>query len=334
MTLKSYPYSSAVISCRQVNLLTKEVLLNAASSDTADSAMMVFKEKGYAKGGPELENMYQFETVISYEMKKTIAFLKEVAPEEKLLNLFLLKYDYLNAKTLLKLNLKGNPFTEKDITPYGTITFDLLETSIENQSYDKLPIEMAEAMKKIDKAFVVNEDASLIGLTLDEAYAAQVKRLIAGEKNPLIVEYFKAFFDFTNIITVLRMKSSGYRPETVKSALLEGGKMSTSDMMRVFEGGSEGGLRQVIKYEYQKCLTDAFEIYEAGGGLFAIEKARDDYLMAVLKKDRFDVFSSSKVISFLIAKEREAAAVRLLMVSVLNRISADEITRRLKDLYY
>ena len=67
--------------------------------------------------------------------------------------------------------------------------------------------------------------------------------------------------------------------------------------------------------------------------MFAVEKARDDYLLDVIKKDKYDMFSSSRAVGFLLAKEREAAAVRLLMVAMLNNISADEIGKRLKDLY-
>ena len=71
----------------------------------------------------------------------------------------------------------------------------------------------------------------------------------------------------------------------------------------------------------------------SGDGLFFVEKARDDYLMGVLKEDRYDMFSSTMAASFLVAKEREAAAVRLLMVGMLNNIGINDIEKRLKDLY-
>lgn len=334
MRLRSYPYSSTVISSRVGNLLTKEAVMGAAANEAADSVMMSLREKGYARGGPEMDNPYQFETIVSYELKKTIEFLKEISPNEELLDLFLLKYDYLNLKTLLKLNLKGQPFSEQDITPYGMVSFDLLKESIDTKVYDRLPTEMADALKRLDKTFVVNEDASMIGLILDQAYASQVARMIKDEKNPIVHAYFSAFFDFTNIITALRMKAGDYRSETVQMALLDGGRLRKSDVLRAYEDAGENAFRQFLKFGYEKYLSEALEIYESGGGLFAVEKARDDYLMAALKKDRYDVFSSSRAVGFLIAKEREAAAVRLLMVSVLNHIGAEEVARRLKDLYY
>ncbi len=333
MSLKSYPYSSAVISARQQSLLTKEMIIGAASAETADSAMLSLKEKGYAKGSPELENPYEFETIVSYELDQTFRFLRKASPDEPLIELFLLKYDYLNAKILLKLDLLGTEFSEKNVTPYGTIPFELLKTSISEQYYTRLPEEMAQAMRRLDHLFAVNEDATLIGLLMDQAYAKHVARLMKDIRNPMVQDYFSAYFDFTNIIAVLRLRGSTYTHDVLDDVLLEGGRFIKSDLVKLFEDKSDGAFHYFLRFGYEKYLLNAFDQYINGEGLFAVEKARDDYLLAILKKDRYDVFSSAKALGFLIAKEREAAAVRMLMVAVLNNIGADEISRRLKDLY-
>jgi len=333
MAFKSYPFSSSMISYRHLSLLSQDNIVSAASSETADSAMLALKERGYAKGGPELENPYEFETIVEFELEKALDFLKDVCPDEKLLSLYLLKYDYLNVKTLLKLNLLGKEFSAEDISPYGQIPFEVLKESIADQSYSRLPKEMADAMRHLDKSFAINEDATIVGLIMDKAYSEHVNKELIKEKNPKVIEYFEAYFDFTNIMVVLRLKDAGYNSDILEEALLEGGKLFKADMIKAFEDKSDNAFSYFLKFGYEKYLREPFEKLNSGGGLFAVEKARDDYLLSILKEDRYDMFSSSMSIGYLIAKEREAAAVRLLMVAMLNNISADEISRRLKELF-
>ena len=333
MAFKSYPFSSSMIKFRQLSLLGQDNIINAASSETPGSAMLALREKGYAKGAPELENPYEFETIVSYELEKSLDFLKSVCPDEKLLELYLLKYDYLNTKTLLKLNLLGKEFSKDDISPYGQISFDILKESIADQSYSRLPVQMSEAMRHLDKSFAINEDATIIGLVMDKAYSKHVGVFLRGVENQKIHKYYQAYFDFTNIMIVLRLKNAGYNSDILDDALLIGGKLFKSDMIKAFEDKSDNAFSYFLKFGSEKHLKEPFEKLSSGGGLFAVEKARDDYLVEVLKEDRYDMFSSSMAIGYLIAKERESAAVRLLMVAKLNAISTEDISKRLKFLY-
>jgi V/A-type H+/Na+-transporting ATPase subunit C len=330
---KSYPFSSSMIKYRQLSLVNEEDIQNAANSDTAEAALFALKDKGYAANAPELENIFDFENVIGFELKKAIEFLKDVGPDQDLLSLFLLKYDYLNAKTLLKLDLLGKEFSIKDISKNGTIAFDILRESIADSDYSRLPVEMAQAMRQLDREFAINEDATLIGLVMDKAYSVHVQRLLTGVENEAIQKYFEAYVDFTNILTVIRLKSSGYHTDVLKDALLVGGKFYEQEMIKAYEDTSDTDYVCFLRYGYESVLHRPIEQLKSGQGLFAIEKARDDYLIAVLKSDRFDMFSDAISISYLVAKEREAAAVRLLMVGMLNNISVEDISKRLKQLF-
>ena len=333
MSYKSYPFSSSMIQSKQLLLLTKEDILNAAGSETADAGLMLLSEKGYARGAGELENIFDFESVIAYELTRVTDFLKSITPDENILELFLLKYDYLNAKTLLKLDLLGKVFSAKDISTNGMISFDVLKESIAEDNYSRLPLDMADAMRVLDRKFAITEDATVVGLILDKAYSKHVQTLLKNIKNDVIKRYFESYADFTNILMVLRLKNSQYSRDILDDTLLVGGKFFQADLEKAFEDKSDNALSYFLKYGYEAVLKEPFEKLLSGDGLFFVEKARDDYLLGVLKEDRYDMFSSTMAASFLVAKEREAAAVRLLMVGMLNNIGINDIEKRLKDLY-
>jgi V/A-type H+-transporting ATPase subunit C len=64
-----------------------------------------------------------------------------------------------------------------------------------------------------------------------------------------------------------------------------------------------------------------------------LEKKRDDYLLALIKEQRHDMFGIGPLLGYYVAKQREAAAVRMVMTAKQGGIDADVVTKRLKDLY-
>jgi V/A-type H+-transporting ATPase subunit C len=64
-----------------------------------------------------------------------------------------------------------------------------------------------------------------------------------------------------------------------------------------------------------------------------LEKARDDYMLSLLEKQRNDMFGIGPLMGYYIAKQREAAAVRMVMTAKLGGISAETVTERIKELY-
>ena len=64
-----------------------------------------------------------------------------------------------------------------------------------------------------------------------------------------------------------------------------------------------------------------------------LEKAMDNALLAIFTKDRFDVMRLETVVGYLLAVEREAGAVRLVMAGKQNGFDMEAIRERLRDLY-
>jgi V/A-type H+-transporting ATPase subunit C len=80
-------------------------------------------------------------------------------------------------------------------------------------------------------------------------------------------------------------------------------------------------------------LSDAFEDYAKSGSLYMMEKSRDDYLLSLLREQRHERFGIGPLMGYYIAKQREAAAVRLVMTAKLGGVDMDVAARRLKELY-
>jgi V/A-type H+-transporting ATPase subunit C len=70
-----------------------------------------------------------------------------------------------------------------------------------------------------------------------------------------------------------------------------------------------------------------------GGTSWALERTMDNRLMDLARQGGNEIFTIGPVLGYLLAREAEAKAIRLIMVGKLNRLPQDKIRERLRDMY-
>ena len=75
------------------------------------------------------------------------------------------------------------------------------------------------------------------------------------------------------------------------------------------------------------------QTYAQTGKMSLLEKEADDYVMELFRKHRYEIFTIAPMIGYLLAKEREAQAVRILMVAKENGLPIDMVKERLREQY-
>jgi V/A-type H+-transporting ATPase subunit C len=102
---------------------------------------------------------------------------------------------------------------------------------------------------------------------------------------------------------------------------------------KAYDAPDDHVLSAALPSDYRRIMAAAFAEYQKTGSLYMLEKARDDYLLAMLEKARNDMFGIGPLMGYYIAKQREAAAVRMVMTAKLGGISAETVAARIKELY-
>ena len=69
------------------------------------------------------------------------------------------------------------------------------------------------------------------------------------------------------------------------------------------------------------------------GRLSGLEKISQNYLMELNKNSKYIVFGPEPLFAYLVAKEREISAIRMIMVGKINNIESNKIRERLGDTY-
>ena len=83
----------------------------------------------------------------------------------------------------------------------------------------------------------------------------------------------------------------------------------------------------------KEWILKGLDAFQKGAGLSALEKERDNYLISMVQKAKFEENSILPVIAYLLAREQEAKCLRLILTAKRNRLPDSVITERLRELY-
>ena len=327
-TNSSYPFAGARIKAMESALISKDKLNRIIEAKDFDTAMRTLSEIGYAQPVPTSAT---FEQMIDKELEAADALLLEVSPNDTFIRIMRAEKDYHNLKVLIKLLMQDKSLEEAELSP-GNLAVDTLRRAITENNYYELPPHMTNAMFFIDKRFAVALDASIIGVAMDRAYAKEVKELYLQMNDELVTKYFSAYFDLSNIIAFMRVRVSKHTKESFEDAHLHGGTIGKRTFSEAFDLADESVMSALAKGDYAAVLSSAFEEYQKTGRLYMMEKAKDDYLFSLLKKHRHDMFGVAPIMCYYIARQREAAAVRMVMTAKLGGIDAEVVAKRVKAL--
>ena len=318
MPQPSFPYASVKIRAREQRLLNKEKFLRLIHAQDALQAMKLLADFGYAEA--DQLSPFEFEKLLAAEERRTVQFIDEITPNPEITNLIFLRYDYFNAKTYVKSLLLGAGVSKNTVVNMGTMDINDLYEWIREKRFRELPPEMQEAIRDIEKHFAVKPDVSLIDITLDTAYSKQVSRELIKIRDAFVEEYFNAYFDFSNIAAVVRLKRAGAPREIFERALMYGGNIDRQTLRHAYDIGVEELPAYLARGNYREKVAQAFEYLEKTGQMLLFEKGKSDYLTSVIRKHQQNVFSIAPVFSYMIAKAREIQIIRMIMIAKINDV--------------
>ncbi len=322
MARNSYPFASIIIKSKEIRLIKGDDIAKLLASENAREAADLLIEWGYGSG--EIESPAGYEKLISREMDETYKLIHKISPEPEITDLFFLRHDYHNLKVIMKSDLTGMGANERNLMPGGTFGISALFTAVQENKYGGLTDGMRSALIAIEKAFAVEEDISLVGVILDRAWAMEVAaRIKDKDKRSFVRRYFGMFFDMENILTLLRSRDAGLSRDLFLGALLPEGEISRSTLDKAYDLPGEELKGMFARGRHAGGIAAGLDEYLATGSLKLIEKYRDDVLLKTAGEDKNNLFSIAPIVYYLIRKEREAKAVRMVMTAKLNDIEKD-----------
>lgn len=323
-----YLYSSARIKALERRLITRERLQAVAEAKTDETAVKLLMECGF----PELVSAApaDVERALAAKREDAFALIRSLVTDERISDVFLLKNDYHNVKTILKGEAAEVPY-ERLLVDSGRIPASRMQLSLRDESYAGLSPTLARAAAQARDVISRTKDAQLLDFILDRAMYEEMLSLAEAVGAPYFTDYIRLMIDGVNLRSTLRLTRMGKGTDTLRLALIPGGTIAVEPLLGGFTP-------EVAEHVYAATkFAAAAEIAKAAlagnAPLSALDRACDNVLVEHLKRAKYVAFGIEPIIGYLAAREAELTAVRIVMSARSAGLDSERIMERLRDSY-
>lgn len=321
MPQRSIYYAVGRLSVLEKNAIDEPRLERLLQASDVQEARRILSEYGWPDLGDDERNATE-------HLKKACALIRELSTDSAVTDAFLYRYDIANLKILFKArSLNEEP---SGLSPCGTLSTESLRHAVSEQKYDALPPTLKEALIALEKRLAVRFDPMDVDVSLDKAHYAWVFHTL-GKKRGAALRFFEMRVDTLNCLMALRALHAGKPLAFFQSLLLPGGRVAKQHWEKAY-----------LKPERLPLLLNPYgtRVYAAAiaasmdeSKLALLEREADDALLHLFTPFSRAISKDERLIGYLLRRDREAAAVRLILAGKENFFPADAIRERLRALY-
>ena len=326
-----YAYAVGRIRALETRLLDRSRFERMIDSSSVEEALKVLAESDYAHAVSELGDVHDFESILIEELKNTFNTIKNISPRPELIAIMVLRYDIHNLKVLFKARYLG---VKSDLLiPIGSLDIARLEFAVSEEDYRDLPGLLRRAAEKISEDFLVNRDPQVIDLMLDQVLFEQLLAAARDEGSTFLEGMFVRQIDLINLKSLIRIKRMGLDREFFKKALLSHGSIPVDRLSTSLDEPLENLITALAMSDYADLVGEGVREWLEKGSASLLEKLSDDYITSYLKLAKWMPFGYEPLVGYLWAKEIEIKNIRLVLVGKINRLPAEAIRERIRDVY-
>ncbi|MBQ1460369.1 MAG: V-type ATPase subunit [Oscillospiraceae bacterium] len=320
-----YLFLSASIRSRERELLTRSHVDRMLHAATVAESAQVLNELGYPPFDPGSET--GLNEAIAQVRSTMFHELEQQMPDKGILDVFKLKYDYHNLKTIIK--SRGGDVRHL-LLDAGRVRAEEMDAKFrQTGKWDFLPPVPAAAAQEAARVLAETGDPQRSDFVLDRAYFSELLTMAKATGCEFLIAYVRTLIDAANLrsaVRTLRMHRAG---TFLQQVLFEGGAVSVS---RILAGVNDG----VAELYRATPLARAAELGQeavSGGSLTAFEKACDNAVLARAAASRSVPFGPEVPIGYVVARENDFTSARIILSGRLAGLDADTIRERLRDSY-
>ena len=324
---EAYLCLSAMLRARESKLLSNERAERMLDAATFDEAAKLLTDCGYE----DMSEMSakEIEKVLAKKRDDIFYELEAICPDSELVDFFKIKYDYHNAKVLLKsgaMDFDGSYL----LSTSGRITPAELKEAFYDEKYSAMPGKLGKAMEEASEILAKTQNPQASDFVLDNYFLTESAEEAEKTGNEFLKGYAKLLTDTANLKSCVRTMRMGKGVDFLKTVLVKGGAV---DVDRIAAAGDKDALASLYQHtNLEKAAQLGSEAVD-GGSLTEFELECDNAVMKYLKGAKLVSFGAEPVTAYLAAVENEITAVRMILTGRLAGVKSDIIRERLRDMY-
>ncbi|MEG0777374.1 MAG: V-type ATPase subunit [Oscillospiraceae bacterium] len=322
-----YLFLSAMLNAREPKLLTRDRMERMLDVPSFDDAAKLLMDCGFE----DMSSMSasQVEKTLAAHRAKVFAELRQIIPENAAIDAFCLKYDYHNAKVLIKAE-SADVDGAYLMSDSGIVPPQVLADAYHAEEYSALPPMLAISLAEARRIMKRTENPQLADFILDRAYFEEMAEIAKGLYSPFLTDYVSLSIDGANLRALVRTLRIGRGVDFLENALINGGNVPTDRLIHAAQEGED------FAFLYADTpFAEAAKLGEAaasGGKLTEFELCCDNSLNQYFAKAKSSNFGGATVIAYLAAIENEITAARMILTGKLSGVDPALIRERLRDI--
>lgn len=316
-----------MLRAREPKLLSSERANRMLEAGSFEEAAKLLTDCGYED--MSAMSAKQIDEALNIHRAEVFEELGNLSPDSLILDVFRIKYDYHNAKVIIKSEAMQSE-AESILSDAGRISGKELKELYYEEQYSSMPGTLGAALEEAKTILARTANPQQADFVLDRAYFAELSAAAEESGNEFIQGYVKILIDAANLKSTIRTLRMNKDADFLKSAIIEGGNVETYRILAAPDGESLASLFAHSKLEKAAQLgSEAAN----GGALTAFELACDNAVNSFLSEAKLIAFGSEPLTAYIAALEGEITAVRMILTGRLAGVRSDIIKERLRDLY-
>ena len=314
---------SARIRAMENRLLSRERMDRMIEARDEAEAMKILAECGYNEA-------VGLDGALAQARAEVFKDMEQGAPDPRLVEVFQIKYDYHNAKAILKAQAMGSD-PQRLLLAGGRYDPLWLWDGWKREALSGVSEAFRRSLEQAKAALAEGGDPQQADLILDRACYGEMARLASELQSPFLQGYVRLAVDVANLRAAVRVARMGREGEFLRQVLLPGGNISELSIA----GARGDALGEVFRSGPLAQAADlgARLAQPGGGSLTAFERECDNALTAYLAAARRIPFGEEAVIGYLYAKELEFTAILAIFAGRAAGLDGDTIRSRLRETY-
>jgi len=326
-TDKDYLFLSTMLRARASVFISEDTLERMLSSGTFEEAARVLQEQGW----PDMSTLDRpgVDAALSKFREELFKELERLCPDKELLDLFRLRYDYHNAKVIIKAQAMEQDM-DALLSASGRVDSSKLKDAYFSSDFRFIPTLLGKAMLESRDTLAKTDNPQLADFILDKACYAEMKAIAELLDNRYIKGYVSLYAQGINLRSCVRCLRMSKTEEFLRSVIFEDRYLERC-LPQIFN--SADGISSFFSTTPYKAAAVLGASAAKGGSLTEFERMCDNVMVKYLKDARMHGFGPEYVLGYVAAIENDISCARIVLNGLHSKLSVNSIKERLRDTY-
>ena len=325
---EKYLYLSAMLRAREAKMLTRDGAERMIDAPSFEEAAKMLTDSGYKDMSGCSAS--EIESALAEHRAEIFSELARMSPDPEPVAVFRMRYDYHNAKIIIKSEAEGIDRADL-MSGSGRISPEELKRCFVEEKLAGIPTLLADAMVEAKSVLARTKNPQLADFVLDRAYFAELHTAADKLGSSFLRGYAQMLIDAANLRSAVRTMRMGKDADFLKTALIPDGGVDCGRILAAF--GSADTLAAMYANSQLADAAAKGAAAAKGGTMTEFELACDNAVTAYLTRARLVSYGEAPVIAYLAAVEGEVTALRMILTGLLAGLPKEKIRERLRDLY-